>query len=83
MAKEIEMRDLLGQELAELAGADVERWVKPAPRAAEPRARPAWARVSPKVDRLRPGAYALGLIKQRAARKAATRIAELLGATSR
>ena len=28
MAKEIEMRDLLGQELAELAGADVERWVK-------------------------------------------------------
>jgi hypothetical protein len=42
--------------------------------------------VAPKGQgtRVRIGAYALeGLIKQRAARKAATRIAELLGAASR
>jgi hypothetical protein len=153
MAKETEMRDLLGQELAELAGTDVERWVKTdaarggtesgarlgarftkvdrfeleldlpeAPDAALRRAReelseegdlrdlgedggapPAVSAVVPsgfwdmnpalvtvavaaqeQGTRVRIGAYALeGLLKQRAARKAATRIAELLGAVSR
>ncbi len=153
MPKETEVRDLLGQELAELAGADVERWLKSgaarrgtesgarlgarftkvdhfaleldlpeAPDAALSRASeilseegelhdlgegagaaPAvsaivpsgWWNMNPALvtvaaapeeqgTRVRIGAYALeGLLKQRAARKAATRVAELLDAASR
>jgi hypothetical protein len=153
MAKETEMRDLLGQDLAELAGADIKQWVKSgaarrgtergarlgarftkvdhfeleldlpeAPDAALRRAgevlseegdlrglgehggAPAavsavvpsgfWA-MNPALvtvavarqeqgTRVQIGAYALeGLIKQRAAQKAATRIAELLAAPTR
>jgi hypothetical protein len=153
MPDDTEVRDVLAEELAERAGADVERWLQSgaaghgtksgarlgtritkvdqfeleldlseAPDAALRRAREvlseegdprdlgeeaAAARavsavvpsgfwnmnpalvtvaVAPKEQgtRVRIGAYALeGLIKQRAARKAATRIAELLGAASR
>ena len=153
MAKKTEIRDLLGQELAEQAGADVERWVTTgaarsgtesgarlgarftkvdhfdleldlpeAPDAALRKARevlceegdprdlgedsaaaravsavvpsgfwnmnPALVTVAvaphEQGTRVRIGAYALeGLIKQRAARKAAARIADLLGPVSR
>jgi hypothetical protein len=149
MPEKTEMRDVLGEELAERAGADVERWlqsgaagsgtksgarlgarftkvdhveveldVPQAPEAALRRARevlneegdlrdlgadaaaPAvsavvpsgWWNMNPALvtvavapreqgARVRIGAYALeGLLKQRAARKAATRVAELLAA---
>jgi hypothetical protein len=152
MPEDTQMRDLLGEELAEQAGADVERWLQSgaagsgtksgarlgarftkvdhfeleldlpeAPDAALRRARevlseegdlrelgenasaPAvsavvpsgWLNMNPalvtvavapqeQATRVRIGAYALeGLLKQRAARKAATRIAESLGAASR
>jgi hypothetical protein len=152
MPEDTQMRDLLGEELAEQAGADVERWLQSgaagsgtksgarlgarftkvdhfeleldlpeAPDAALRRARevlseegdlrelgenasaPAvsavvpsgWLNMNPALvtvavapqeqgTRARIGAYALeGLLKQRAARKAATRIAESLGFVSR
>ena len=152
MANDAETRDLLGQELAEQAGADVERWLKSgaarkgtesgarlgarftkvdhfeleldlpeAPDAALRRAcqvlseegdlrelgenasasavsavvPSGWWNMNPALvtvavtsqgqgTRARIGAYALeGLLKQHAARKAATRIAELLDAGSR
>jgi hypothetical protein len=153
MPEETEVRDVLGDELAERAGADVERWLQSgaagsgtksgarlgarftkvdhfeleldlpeAPDAAlgrarevlseegdlrdlgeEPAAAPAvsavvpsgWWNMNPALvtvavapqehgARVRIGAYALeGLLKQRAARKAATRIAESLGAVRR
>jgi hypothetical protein len=153
MSDDTELRDVLGEELAERAGADVERWLRSgaagrgtksgarlgarftkvdhfeleldlpeAPDTALRRARavldeegeprdlaegsaPAravsavvpsgWWNMNPALvtvavapqeqgTRVRIGAYALeGLLKQRAARKAATRIAELLSAASR
>jgi len=65
MPDDTELRDVLGEELAERGGADVERRLRSG-------------------TRLRIDAYALeGLLKQRAARKAATRIAEALRAVSR
>jgi hypothetical protein len=152
MPEDTEVRDVLGEELAERAGADVERWLQSgaagsgtksgarlgarftkvdrfeleldlteAPDAALRRAREVlseegdlrdlgedssaptvsavvpsgWWNMNPALvmvavapreqgTRVRIGAYALeGLLKQRAARKAATRIAESLGAVSR
>ena len=152
MPEDTELRDVLGEELAERAGADVERWLQSgaagsgtrsgarlgsrftkvdhfeleldlpeAPDAALRRAREVlskegdlrdigedaaaralsavvpsgWWNMNPALvtvavapqeqgTRVRIGAYALeGLLKQRAARKAATRIAESLGAVSR
>ena len=153
MPEDTELRDVLGEELAERAGADVEQWLRSgvaghgtktgarlgaritkvdhfeleldlpeAPDAAlrtaqevlseegevrdlgeDARAAPAvsaivpsgWWNMNPALvtvavapqaqgSRVRIGAYALeGLLKQRAARKAATRIAESLGALSR
>jgi hypothetical protein len=149
MPEDSELRDVLGEELAERAGADVERWLRSgaagrgtksgarlgarftkvdhfeleldlpdSPDAALSKAREVlseegdprdlggdaagravsavvpsgWWNMNPALvtvavapheqgSRLRMGAYALeGLLKQRAARKAATRIAESLGA---
>jgi hypothetical protein len=60
MPEDTELPDVLGEELAERAGADVERWLQRPARGAEGGAR-----------------------KQRAAQKAATRIAESLGALGR